>query len=195
MKFKFIILGIVLFLVFLGVILSSLNYETLTNSFSQTPHRLYTYFTNDVKDLQLEKFTINLTDCEYKIIDYYNTSDPVCTENITHPNNNTVTCISWWWREITVPNIKCIPDGIVRVNNIYNITYPDRFCISVSNNRVDCVKHNDGYSKDFKGCQKQGGMNCKVHILDDFGNYNVSTINSEIFIKGITKSIREVKIK
>lgn len=98
--------------------------------------------------------------------------------------------------EVKVKNeIKDNKDGTVLIGS-KKINYTDRYCVLVGTNRIDCVKNNDGLhkpdKKSFKGCQKEGGMNCYILILsEDLKSYSLSKVNSDKFVEGKTKT--EVK--
>ena len=90
----------------------------------------------------------------------------------------------------------CIRDGIVRVGE-KTISYEGRWCVvnKADKNRVDCVSYNGGLhlpdKESFTGCQKEGGMDCFIHIFEDATHYNLSSVNSEKYVRGKTKVIEK----
>lgn len=119
---------------------------------------------------------------------YYDTSKTVCIIYKLEPNG-TSTCKEFK-KVITKHNYtKCIYDGKVRIGNKV-ISFENYFCIYVGNSRVDCVHINDGankYDPSSTRCQEGGGMDCIIREYKNLTNYNTFRVNSEKYIKGVTK--------
>jgi len=168
-------------------------------SFSEQEGNIYWYDSEKGKNLSTDPVLgIYTFEDFYEVVDNFNTSVTGCvewetvTENVT---NSTEVCVDFQTNITEHVVTTQVKDGAVRIaGRIVNYS-PDRWCVYTGNLRIDCGQIDDSIHgvdpASWVGCGEFGGQDCLIHVFDNASVYNISEVNSDVYVKASTPRKKE----
>lgn len=134
----------------------------------------------------------------YEAITKYNETSVRCIKRgiIVFENGTTQinACLEMGSVTVERTNIEKIKDGAVRVSGKVINYSPDRWCVYVGSLRVDCGQVDASIHRlnptSWTGCNRFGGQDCLILKFLNAFDYDVSHVNSDIYIEGMTSKER-----